>query len=251
MSEIGKFLEIRGQRIGEDEDGYLCLNDIWRASGEGETKSPRRWTQLPTTSELISALEHNDRFSVVIEKTRTGSASYSKSGKGGGTFAHPILALAYAEYLNANLAVDVKTVYLRYRAGDITLADEVLAKAEAAREFEESRDISKQVRHKFESTLATHGAKSAIGYVTNAIYEVLLGGTKQDIVAKRNLPIRGSFRDRLPLGELLQTVNTEFLASERIEGLHITGKEPCAEASRMAAGVVKDAFERAVQGPTN
>lgn len=133
-----------------------------------------------TTEELIEALEQNDRFSVVIAKTATRSATYSKKGKSGGTYAHPVLALAFAEYLNADLAVDVKTVYLRYRSGDITLADEVLAKAEAAREFEESRDISKQVRHKFESTLAIAGAKSGIGYITNAIYEVLLGGRRDN-----------------------------------------------------------------------
>jgi hypothetical protein len=238
---------IRDRRIGEDQDGYLCLNDVWRVSGESETKAPRRWMQLTTTSELIDALEQSDRFSVGIAETKTKSATYAKGGKGGGTFAHPVLALSYSEYLSPDLAVEVKAVYLRYRAGDITLADEVLAKAEAAREFEESRDISKQVRDKFVSTLATHGARSAIGYITNAAYQVLLGGTKREIVAARNLSTGVALRDKLPLGELLQTINTEYLASERIEELNVRGREPCADATRLAAGVVKDAFERAVR----
>jgi len=50
-------------------------------------------------------------------------------GTNGGTYAHPILACAYAGYLSPELEIEVREIWLRYRAGDATLADEVLARA--------------------------------------------------------------------------------------------------------------------------
>lgn len=63
------------------------------------------------------------------EKIRVSDLIYSTLGKDGGTFAHPVLALAYSEYLSPKLAVEVREVFLRYRAADATLADEILEKA--------------------------------------------------------------------------------------------------------------------------
>ncbi len=102
------FLELRGTKIKEDIDGYLCLNDIHHVASASESKAPSKWRALPTTKELQAALEANGRFSAIIKKSSSKTAAYSKRGKGGGTFAHHILALAYAEYLSADLAIEVK-----------------------------------------------------------------------------------------------------------------------------------------------
>jgi hypothetical protein len=51
---------------------------------------------------------------------------WGRRGVGGVVFAHPILACAYAGYLSPELEVEIGDVWLRYRAGDPTLADEVL-----------------------------------------------------------------------------------------------------------------------------
>jgi hypothetical protein len=47
-------------------------------------------------------------------------------GRASNTFAHPVLALAYAEDLLPALGVEVRDVFLRYRARDVTLASEIL-----------------------------------------------------------------------------------------------------------------------------
>lgn len=239
----GNFLEIRGVRVKEDAYGNICLNDLWRLAGEPSMKTPPRWKDLPTSKRLIAAFIANIEKFDVKTKNRDCSAIYSKKGNGGGTYAHHILALAYAEHLSDDLALDVRKTYLRVRSGDLTLIQEIHDRAEEAKKFSDTRDISKEVRNKYTATLVNHGAKSAIGYCTDAIYQVLLGGTKQEIVVRRNLPEKVVFRDELPIGELLQTMNTEYLASERIEDLGLRGKEPCASASRRAAHFVKQAFE--------
>lgn len=50
-------------------------------------------------------------------------------GKGGGTYAHWQIALAYAKYLSPELHMQVNEVYARAKAGDVTLADEIADKA--------------------------------------------------------------------------------------------------------------------------
>jgi len=130
---------LRGRLIGQDRDGYLSLNDMWRVAEAPEWKSPRKWRTFPTTGELIAALEQNVRFSDVIRKTSTKSALYAKIGKGGGTFAHHILALAYAEYLNPRLAVEVRDIALRFWAGDLSLLDEFRGKQRVQAKEDERR----------------------------------------------------------------------------------------------------------------
>lgn len=237
-------LIIWGTKIGEDADGNLNLTDIWRLAGSPSTKPAPHWRQLPTTDEYIVAVAHNLRKSYVKGENDKKSVIYSRSGRGGGTFAHILVAIAYGEYLNPDLAVEIRTTYLRVRTGDLTLVDEILAKADAARKFQDTRDVSKLVRNRFETTLADHDAGAYIGQCTNAIYNVLLGGTKKQIAFDRKVPANVAFRDALPLGELLQTVNTEYMASERIDDLNLRGRDPCVEASRRSARIVKEAFER-------
>ncbi len=237
-------LIISGQRINEDGNGFINLTDIWKLAGSPSTKRPANWRQLPTTEAYIEAVAQNVGFSYIKEKNDIKSVIYVKKGKGGGTYAHILIAIAYAEYLSPALAVDVKQTYLRYRSGDLTLVDEILEKAEAAKKFQDTRDISKQIRNRYSSVLVAHGAGRAIGYCTDAIYKVLLGGTTKQIAQSRNLPAKTSLRDNLPTGELLQTMTTEHLASDRIEEKKVLGREPCAQASRRAAHFVKEAFER-------
>lgn len=48
--------------------------------------------------------------------TAETAAYYSTTLKG--YYAHPILATAYAGYLAPDLEIEIRQVYLRYRAGD-------------------------------------------------------------------------------------------------------------------------------------
>lgn len=240
-----QWLEIRGARINEDADGFICLNDLHRLSRAGANKMPPQWSRLPTTVELVEAVTQNMGKSHVKTNSRVKSATYSKKGKGGGTYAHPILALSYAEYLSPELAIDVKETYLRFRQGDITLVDEILEKADEAKKWQGTRDASKLARERFSGVLHDHGCSgSDIGYVTNAIYLTLLGGKAVEVRRAMKLPTNGSIRDNLPLKELIQTMATEVMASERIEEEDKRGRSQCYAATARAASFIKEAFDR-------
>jgi len=74
-------LTVRGKRISQDEHGFLCLTDMWKAGSNVKTKAPRFWRVLPTTHELLAAVNVDARFSCVIEKTPEKSGIYTRRGR--------------------------------------------------------------------------------------------------------------------------------------------------------------------------
>ena len=120
-------LVLRGKRISEDANGHICLDDIWALSGQKATKQPTRWRATALAKSLIIALEQKIAISSIKENKPRVPTVYAKRGRGNvGTYAHPILAAAYAGYLSPKLEIEVREIWLRYRAGDATLADEIL-----------------------------------------------------------------------------------------------------------------------------
>lgn len=246
MSSSHNDIILRGRRIKEDASGYICLNDLHELAAASSTKAPSKWRSLPTTKELEAALEANSRFSAIIRNTSPRTAAYSKRGRGGGTYSHHILALAYAEYLSVELAIEVKDTYIRLRSGDVDFIDEIQKKADEARKWQGTRDASKAARERFTGVLAEHDCDgNDIGYVTNAIYVILLGGKAGEVKAMLSLPATASLRDNLDLKSLVQTMATEVMASERIEDdPACNGRHQCYDATARSASFIKDAFER-------
>lgn len=131
-------LILRGTKISSDANGNICLNDIWALVGEPKTQRPADWHRSKRASALEAAL-----ISGIVENLHhLGSEpppAFYTAGKGRGskTFAHPVLALDYAEYLEPELGVAVREIFLRYRANDISLANDILDRiAEQIREDE-------------------------------------------------------------------------------------------------------------------
>ena len=236
-------LMLRQVKVGEDANGLIRLNDIHSLAGAPTNRRPNDWKR-GSAEELIWKLY--ERVTGIFRNSPNSSyESVYYTSRGRGTFAHPILAAAYAGYLDKDLEIEMLEVWLRFRAGDKSLADEVLARAKnEVQKWHDTRDVSKAVRNKYTATLADHGARSAIAHCTDVIYMELLGGSTKEVIVTRNLPAKTNLRDTLPLGELLQTMNTEFMASERIEDLDLYGKGPCTEATRRSARIVKEAFDR-------
>jgi hypothetical protein len=190
MAEHGELI-IRGARIGQDGDGYLSLNDMWRASGEGDSKAPRFWRRLPTTLQLIEALGQSVRYSHSIVETASKSAIYAKMGKHGGVFAHHILALAYAEYLNPRIGIEVREIALRFWAGDLTLLDDFMrAKRRQAHEDgqrvflrEEIRAHNQVLNQRVRNAGATQHYEFAEFH--NAGYKGLYAGLDENAIHRR------------------------------------------------------------------
>lgn len=238
---MANFLELAGNRISEDDNSFVCLNDLHRLIGSPPTKAPAQWQRLPGTRELVEAVLQNVGKSH-IKATANGEVIYSRRGKGGGTFAHPVIALAFAEYLDARIGVDVREVYLRYRGSDPLLADEILQRAgPEANRLAVQRAMSRELRKEYTATLQAHGVgdHNGMAQCTNGIYRGYLGRTaKQELVA-RNLPATANLRDEMNLVDLTGVMLSEALATEDIREANHQGQSACYKASKESGASVR------------
>lgn len=234
-------LTIRGRIIGEDADGNLRLDDLWAASG-GKKSQPKLWRITQAAKSLLGALAKK----VGISNHSSEELIYAERGRGSsGTYAHPILAAAYAGYLSPELEVEVREVWLRYRAGDATLADDILQRASAeANHWAGVRALARSNRVKYTDVLKAHGVVDR-GYMecTEATYECLLGGPSWKLRAERNLPKKANLRDHLKADELSFLMAAESLAAERIVDEGRSGNQGCREASALGASAIRSAIE--------
>jgi hypothetical protein len=236
---------IRGKSIGFDEDGLACLNDIWRAAGFRKSQTPSDWMRLQSTQKLTEAvIKRITGKSRNWTKSEIKSAYYTKAGSTGGTYADVRLALAYAEYLNPKLALEVREVFLRYKAADATLADEILQEAsEQDNEWAAKRALSRAIRNGYTDTLRDHGVTNGkdFGRCTNATYKTLFGATAKQLKEKKG--VGGNLRDHMTKLELSAIMTSEALSSERIEDERCEGAQECKSATEKSAGFIRRAIE--------
>lgn len=238
--DVDQFI-LRGKNIRVDKEGFVSLNDIHRAAGFRTTKRPYDWQRNPTTNPLIIAT-----YERVTGKSRKGyrmSAVYRATAEG--TWAHPILAAAYAGYLKPELEVEMREVWLRYRAADATLADDILQRATTEQnEWAGTRAIGRAKRNEFTKALSEHGV-DGIGFAlcTDAVYKTLLDGSAKQLRAKKGLPERANLRDNLSKDELVYVMMGETMARLRIEGENPFGNAPCQTATKRSTGRLRAAID--------
>ncbi len=246
MAEM-QVMIFKSTKIRVDENGLVCLNDIHAAAGYSKNQAPGDWARLPQAQrELTALLKLITGKSRNWEKEEIKSVLRSTTGAAGGTWAHENMALGYASYLSATLAIEIRDVFLRYKKGDETLHEEIKAnKAKRDEAFEKSREIGKRVRRTYTDTLKQHGVSKPFDFAncTNETYKHLLGGTAKEIKISRKLHPKANLRDHMTMAEIAYTMASEALASERIEEQSAQGFIACRDETKLAALSIKGAIE--------
>lgn len=242
---VASELILRGRKVRIDDDGFVSLNDLHALSGLRKKKVPYEWTRLGTTHDLIAALHERITGKSRNSSFRTSLVLRSASGANGGTWAHPILAAAYAGYLKPDLEVEMREVWLRYQAGDATLADEVLERAtDEENEWAAVRALSRTKRRKYTETLSEHGVTGpGYGRCTNEVYQSLFDATAKQLKEQRGMGDKANLRDKLGTNELVYVMAAEALATERIQEESPFGNDPCARATRRSSDRIREAIE--------
>jgi hypothetical protein len=237
---------VRGRKVRVDENGLACLNDIWTAAGFTKNQRPSDWMRLQTTLKRIErVLKLNTGKFRDYDKTDMHKVYRIRRGTDSGTYADIRLALDYAEYLNPALAIEVKETFLRAKAGDPTLADEVLQKATPqGNKWAGVRALARANRNQYTDVLKEHGVQDK-GYMecTEAVYQNLLGGRSFEIRNRRGLPPKANLRDNMSVDELSYVMAAEALSAERIAEEDRRGNAKCAEASAIGARAIKAAID--------
>lgn len=220
------------------QDGLISLTGIFdraTALGISEGKqSPYEWSRRDGQQFIDFVAENLNTAKCRIYK--------SKRGKGGGTFAHWQIAMAYAKYLSHELHMQVNEAYARVKSADVTLAADIADRATPEKAEWLARRVSGVVaRNQFTSTLSAHGVTGS-GYrlCTNAIYLPLFHGTASEIREKRGLPEKTNLREHMSAQELITTAFAEMLATDRVKARAVFGNERCAmECNRAASDVAE------------
>lgn len=163
--------------VSTNADGLISLTDLWKAAGSNPKHRPAHWAQQDAVADFAKKVGEK-------ENVRQKYLFQSKPGKGGGTFAHWQIALAYAKYLSPELHMAVNEVFMRYKAGDPTLAEEVIDKVEdptALERIERRARAKKQYKQLASVVFAKGGHRKTIAQVADTNNLSVTGFTAQDL----------------------------------------------------------------------
>jgi hypothetical protein len=125
-------LVYEGTRISAKNE-MLSLTDMWKAAGSPNNREPFNWARKEGAP-FIEA--------VVVTHNLTGSQVMNmKSGKGGGTWAHWQIAMAYAKYLDPKFHMWCNTIVRSHMEGRPTVGH-------VPEELERTLGICKMLSHK-------------------------------------------------------------------------------------------------------
>lgn len=232
----------------DPETEMVNLTAMWRAAGAGNRyRNPTEWTRKEGKA-VIASIRHevNTPEKRILETRR---------GKGGGTWAHRRIALAYGAYLNPDLhALILKwaeermdedanpdLAYQRGRERAITgyqrrgWSDDRIAQ----------RLQGMDTRKAFTNKLQHHGVEGAgYGQCTDAIYEGVLGAPAKELRQERNLPVQANVRDSLDTEELATISVAEMVAGKRLDKSNAQGNRQCRTVCQKAGSDVRAALQK-------
>jgi hypothetical protein len=241
------FFKVKGRKINVDANGRIRLNDIHKAGGFSKNYQPKEWARLESTNALVIVTagkragksRHLSKYDIL-------SVLSVKNGAGGGYWADPNIALAYAKYLSPDLHFEVNEVFLRYKSGDATLADETLQRSTPkGNEWAGVRALTRSTRNELTDTLQEHEVIKPVEFarVTNATYKALSDKTAKEIRISKGLKPKASLRDAMSTKELVFVMAAEQLAKERIEEENARGVSQCEGAAAKSASHIRRAIE--------
>ena len=109
-----KDLKLNGHVVHVNDDGFVSLTDMWRASGGKSKHQAGKYITNDSTQSFITALEAKTGYPVL----RT-----TKGGKAPGTWGHKLLAYKYASWIDPVFEVGAYTVLDQYFSGDLVRKD--------------------------------------------------------------------------------------------------------------------------------
>jgi hypothetical protein len=228
-------IEIMGKAIkGAGE--LVSLTDLWKAVGGKNTNHPTMWLKNASTKEFVSKCAET-------LKVDNSQLLGIRKGKGGGTFAHWQIALAYAKWLSPELHLQVNDVYRRFQAADPAIAESVIDRTENAADLAriEARARNKSTNKELNSTISQHGGTGPIfATVANINNVAITGKTAKQLRAEHNLPAKASTRGVHDTNVMVRMAYAELLESESINNRRCIGNDEITVTVTQVARKIRD-----------
>ncbi len=105
-----KNLELCGHNVRVNDDDFVCLTDMWKASGGKSKHLAGKFINNESTQGFIHALELKTGYPVL--KT-------IKGGRSAGTWADKLVAYKYAGWIDPDFEVGTYTVLEKFFSGEL------------------------------------------------------------------------------------------------------------------------------------
>lgn len=185
VETTSKGLVYNGTAI-KDRGEMLSLTDMWGAAGSPDNKRPAEWARKEGASFIeFVADSHNMAHSHIIKSQR---------GKGGSTFAHWQIALAYAKYLSPEFHMWCNSVVRSVMEGKRGIAAGLTAEDRSAIGGIVKACTGLVVREQIERILPSLIEPMLIARLAESAYLLRSGKTAKQIWDAANLPpkVKGS-----------------------------------------------------------
>ncbi len=249
MSDEQAILTLRNKKVDTDEKGRVCLNDLWRLGGEDDNRRPNKWWRGQAAKVLLDALIAKiGRDSPNLAPPEADALYYSTGrGRTARTFAHPVLALAFAEFVEPELGVEVREVFLRYKAKDVTLALEIIEGLAEQAEYDELRvKLRKLVKehNKLSAGAAKEaGVKNFEAYNGAGLAGLYGGMTKAQLLRHKKLPGEAHHLDHAGHEELAANYFKATQAAAKLKRDRIKGQTAANQAHSQVGQAVRNTIK--------
>lgn len=244
MNDSLQTFNFNGHQIGVDAEGRVSLTDLWKSGGAHHKKDPGSWRRNKSNKGFIAHISNTPNLGG-LEVLAT------KSGKGGGTYAHRQIALSYAKSLSHKLHAFVNEVFFDRVKEE---ANPELIVERAIKNFRRkglsdaqisARIQGVQARNKLTEICGQRGVRD-VGFrdITNAIYVPLMGGTAVQVRKALGLPDKSNLRDNMSVIELRTVELAELVSAENIEQKRVFGTRACVDECYKAATEIGGALVR-------
>lgn len=228
-------IEVLGQGVKLTEE-MVCLTDLWKASGQGREMAPYEWARIESSEQFIET---------VAQKQNTGRDRVlkSKRGKGGGTWAHWQIAMAYAKYLSPELHMQVNELVKRFMDADPSVAESIIDRTENPEDLRriEARARNVASNKELNGTIAEHGGVGKIYARVADINNICVTGKPaKELRAEHGLPAKASTRPHLSTQDMTRMAYLEQLEKGAIRKRKSFGNEAI-------TGTIADAANRMAQ----
>jgi hypothetical protein len=233
-------------RIKFDAD-MVSLTDLWREAGSPKGKEVKDWLKRESATEII------DTVAQILNVQKMHVLKINR-GRGGGTYAHKNIALAYAKWLDPKLHVLVNELFFQRMEEEknpdlITeRAIRTYKKHGKSDEWIRKRLNGKLTRNGFTACLSAHGVEQeGFRNCTNGIYAPLFGGSSNVVREKLGIAKKENIRDNMTGIHLAAVQFSEALAQQKIEDENLRGNAKCEIACMQSAKIVANAINQNTQ----
>lgn len=229
-----------------DDRRFIDLTAMWKAAGEDPAKKPSNWRR-------------KDGKGFVVDLARSlnvpqGHIIVGERGKGGSTWAHWQISVAYAKYLSHEFHRFVNEAFREWAEEK---ADPGLKMDRAVSGYLKRGKDSEWINRRFKgitarkalcSTMVDHNCKvrgtdNPFAEITRSITLQVLGKTPKEIREDKGLAKSAPTRDSLDEEELISIEWAELQARKLIRSEAADGNEECVGAGKRAGKAIREAIE--------